>query len=59
MVLIPNNAFFTNRKCSMNLYTYLSLVPKSCQTLVTPWTARLLCPWDSPGKNTTYNKISV
>ena len=25
-----------------------------CPTLVTPWTAapRLLCPWDSPGKNT-------
>ena len=25
------------------------LVIKSCPTLVTPW---LLCPWDSPGKNT-------
>ena len=31
-----------------------SLVTKSCLTLVTPWTscARLLCPWDSPEKNT-------
>ena len=29
-----------------------SLVAKSCLTLATPWTARLLCPWDSPGKNT-------
>ena len=29
-----------------------SLVAKSCPTLATPWTARLLCPWDSPGKNT-------
>ena len=31
-----------------------SLVSKSCPTLVTSWTVacRLLCPWDSPGKNT-------
>ena len=30
------------------------LVPKSCLTLVTPWTlaCQALCPWDSPGKNT-------
>ena len=30
------------------------LVPQSCLTLVIPWTvaARLLCPWDFPGKNT-------
>ena len=32
------------------------LAAKSCLTLATPWTvlwpARLLCPWDSPGKNT-------
>ena len=30
------------------------VVIKSCPTLVTPWTvaARLLCPWDFPGKNT-------
>ena len=30
------------------------LVAKSCRTLATPWTVtrRLLCPWDSPGKNT-------
>ena len=30
------------------------LVAKLCPTLVIPWTvpARLLCPWDSPGKNT-------
>ena len=29
------------------------LVTKSCPTLETAWTpARLLCPWDSPGKNT-------
>ena len=29
-------------------------IAKSCPTLVTPWTmpATLLCPWDSPGKNT-------
>ena len=26
-----------------------SLVAKSCLTLVIPW--RLLCPWDSPGKD--------
>ena len=28
------------------------LVAKLCPNLVTPWTARLLCPWDSSGKNT-------
>ena len=30
------------------------LVAKLCLTLAIPWTvtARLLCPWDSPGKNT-------
>ena len=30
------------------------LVAKSCPTLVTPWTVatRLLCPWNSSGKNT-------
>ena len=30
------------------------LVAKLCPTLSIPWTvpARLLCPWDSPGKNT-------
>ena len=29
------------------------LVAKSWLTLSTPWTvARLLCPWDFPGKNT-------
>ena len=28
------------------------LVTKLCATLVTPWTSSLLCPWDSPGKNT-------
>ena len=30
------------------------LVAKLCPTLAIPWTvpARLLCPWDSPGKNT-------
>ena len=29
------------------------LVTQSCLTPVIPWTvpARLLCPWDSPGKN--------
>ena len=30
------------------------LVAMLCPTLATPWTVacRLLCPWDSPGKNT-------
>ena len=30
------------------------LVTQSCLTPVIPWTvpARLLCPWDSPDKNT-------
>ena len=30
------------------------LVAKSCPTLAIPWSVptRLLCPWDSPGKNT-------
>ena len=32
---------------------YGGLVAKLCPTLVTQWTvaASLLCPWDSPGKN--------
>ena len=25
---------------------------QSCPVFVTPWTTRLLCPWNSPGKNT-------
>ena len=31
------------------------LLANSCLTLATPglYPARLLCPWDSPGKNTT------
>ena len=36
-------------------YIYIGgLVAKLCMTLVMPWTAaaRLLCPWDSPSKNT-------
>ena len=44
------------------LITKLRLVyyAKSCLTLATPWTAacphgQLLCPWDSPGKNTDEN----
>jgi len=28
------------------------LVAKLCPTLATPWPTRLLCPRDSPGKNT-------
>ena len=33
---------------------YGGLVAKSCLTLATQWTVacRLLCPWDSPGKDT-------
>ena len=35
-------------------YLSLSLVAKSCPTLVTPWTVarQVPLPWDSPGKNT-------
>ena len=28
------------------------LVAQLCPTLADPWTTRLLCPWDFPGKNT-------
>ena len=28
------------------------------QLFATPWTARLLCPWDFPGKNTEWVAIS-
>ena len=35
-----------------------SLVAKSCPTLATPWTARLLCPWNSPGQNTGVGSCS-
>ena len=33
---------------------HVCLATRLCLTLVTPWTvpARLLCPWDSPGKST-------
>ena len=51
------------RKCVWNTYLTSNiiqcihlcccLVTKSCLTLATTWTsARLLCPWDFPGKNT-------
>ena len=33
-------------------YCCCCLVTKSCLTLGTPWTIRLPCSWDSPGKNT-------
>ena len=33
-------------------YSGGDLVAKSCLTLASPWTVRLLCSWDSPGKNT-------
>ena len=33
-------------------YTQTCLVTKPCPTLLWPKTPRLLCPWDSPGKNT-------
>ena len=38
---------------SNSLYVWV-LVTQSCPTLCNPWTvpARLLCTWDSPGKNT-------
>ena len=25
---------------------------QSCLNFATPWSTKLLCPWDSPGKNT-------
>ena len=40
---------------SRNPWNCCCLVPKSCLTLLQPhglWPARLLYPWDSPGKNT-------
>ena len=41
-------------KNSLSLSLSLSLVAKSCLTLVTPWTVTCQAPlpWDSPGKNT-------
>ena len=38
----------------VDIYIYMyggGLVAKLCPTLVTPWTARLLCPWGFLGKN--------
>ena len=42
----------TNQHCKATIGG--GLVAKSCRTLATHglWPARLLCPWDSPGKNT-------
>ena len=34
------------------------LVTQLCLTLVTPQPHRLLCPWDSPGKNTGVGCLS-
>ena len=44
---VPGFFFFYNGCCC--------LITKSCLTLLQPcglWPARLLCPWDFPGKNT-------
>ena len=41
-----------------DMHSGRGLVAKSCPTLAILWTikpARLLCPWDSPGKNTVGN----
>ena len=38
------------------LYYIHCLIAKSCATLCTP---RLLCPWDSPGKNTGVGSPSL
>ena len=40
----------------IQLYIYISIVAvvyslSHSQLFVTPWTIRLLCPWDFPGKN--------
>ena len=51
-VFIPIPKKGNAKECSSSSSS--SLVTKLCLTLATPWivTSRLLCPWDSPGKNT-------
>ena len=49
-----------NEEMSLKLFKYLLRYFFACAVLscsivsysVAPWTARLLCPWESPGKNT-------
>ena len=46
----PTNSSFS---WLLRYVLFCPLVAKSCPTLfVNPWTARFLCPWDFPGKNT-------
>ena len=46
--------FFAHKRCCCS-------VPQSHLTLVTPWfvATRLLCPWDSPGRNTGVGRHSL
>ena len=48
MVLLKNMEKLILRVMDVCMLTHSSCV----QFFVTLWTARLLCPWDSPGKNT-------
>ena len=48
--LNPEQAELLRQSGKKKSRSYLSLVSKLCLTLLQPF--RLLCPWDSPGKNT-------
>ena len=48
---------FTKQKLAHTLRKQ-SLAAKSCPTLAIP-PARLLCPWDSPGKNTGVGRRAI
>ena len=54
----PSRSFFlkfSNLQCIFLIHYVIFLVVRSCHTLLQrhgAWPARLLCPWDFPGKNT-------
>ena len=51
--ILNQNYFFSSLMlCSFTTFCHCCLVAKLCMTLWDPVNCRLLCPWNSPGKNT-------
>ena len=53
-ILNPKATYLVNTYCFiLHVLPFEVKVTQSCPTLAIPWTTapRLLCPWDSPGKN--------
>ena len=55
-LFLPENRFIKYHLSRLHIYALKVkvLVVQSVQLFATPWTVapRLLCPWNSPGKNT-------